>query len=90
VREAGILGDASLTFAELDRQFAAGARIVTGHTGDGADAEVPLFAVTPTGRLSIGADGRPPDIGPEDTVIRLALAASVDGRRSVMPPSAPR
>jgi len=69
-REIGILGDRSLTFAELDRRFADGARVVTGRAGDAANG-TPLFAVRPDGRLTIAADGRPlePDSG--DRVIAL-------------------
>jgi hypothetical protein len=78
-REAGILGDRSLTFAELDRQFASGARIVSRSADsvlppEDARSEVPLFAVAHDGRLSIAADGRPPDVRPGDTVIALAVA----------------
>jgi NhaP-type Na+/H+ or K+/H+ antiporter len=76
-REAGILGDRSLTLAELDRQFAAGARIVSRNADDGfsagaAPAEVAFFAVGHDGQLSIAADGRPPDVRAGDTVIALA------------------
>jgi hypothetical protein len=79
-KEAGIFGNRSLTFAELDRQFAEGARIVTRSSGvEGADGEVPLFVVTPDGRLSIAADGQPPTARPVDTVI--ALVEGGDGRR---------
>lgn len=70
LRERGILGDRSLTFAELDRQFADGARIVTGSAGDAPDG-TPLFAVTPDGRLSIAADGRPLELESGDRVIAL-------------------
>src|SRR5215207_5319608 len=75
-REAGILGDRSLTFAELDRQFAAGARIVSRSVdhildAEGSRTEVPLFAVAHNGRLSIAADGRPPNMRSGDTVIIL-------------------
>jgi NhaP-type Na+/H+ or K+/H+ antiporter len=75
-REAGILGDRSLTFAELERQFAFGARIVSRSANqlldaEGSRTEVPLFAVTRNGRLSIAADGRPPEIRSGDTVIVL-------------------
>jgi NhaP-type Na+/H+ or K+/H+ antiporter len=80
-REAGILGNRQLTFAELDRQFAAGARIVSrnadespGH--DASRTEVPLFAVSPDGRLSIAANDRPPRVGPGDTMIVLAAVTS--------------
>jgi NhaP-type Na+/H+ or K+/H+ antiporter len=69
-RERGILGDRSLTFAELDRRFTEGARIVTGSGGDAADG-TPLFAVTPEGRLTIAADGRPLELESGDRVIAL-------------------
>jgi NhaP-type Na+/H+ or K+/H+ antiporter len=69
-RERGILGDRSLTFAELDRRFAEGARIVTGRAGDAGDG-TPLFAVTPEGRLTIAADGRPLELESGDRVIAL-------------------
>jgi NhaP-type Na+/H+ or K+/H+ antiporter len=74
-REPGILGDASLTFAELDRQFEAGARIVSRSASEPLRAgEVPLFAVSGMGGLRIAADGRPLEAHPGDTVIALALA----------------
>ena len=75
--EGGILGDAALTFAELSDQFAAGARIVI-RTAEGpfrpadGSTEVPLFAVGSDGRLSVAADGSPPDMRAGDTVIFLA------------------
>jgi NhaP-type Na+/H+ or K+/H+ antiporter len=78
-REVGILGNRSLTFAEFDRQFAAGARIVNRSTDqvprpEGEPTEVPLFAVTPKGRLSVATDGRALDMGSsDDTVIALVL-----------------
>jgi hypothetical protein len=81
-REAGILGDRTLTFAELERQFDAGATIVT-RTADDVDrsgtirTEIPLFAVTALGRLRIAADGRPLDIGEGDTVVVLVAGAPV-------------
>jgi NhaP-type Na+/H+ or K+/H+ antiporter len=76
-REAGILGNRELTFAELDRQFAAGARIVTRRADESPERdalrpEVPLFAVTPGGRLRIAADGRPPEVRQDDMLILLA------------------
>jgi hypothetical protein len=75
--EGGILGDSALTFAELSDRFAAGARIVI-RTAEGpfrladGSTEVPLFAVASDGRLSIAADGSPPDMRAGDTVIFLA------------------
>jgi NhaP-type Na+/H+ or K+/H+ antiporter len=81
-RESGILGNPELTFAELDRRYAAGARIVSRDAGenpgpgpDHARGQIPLFAVGPGGRLSIAADGRPPRTSPGDTVIVLAERA---------------
>jgi NhaP-type Na+/H+ or K+/H+ antiporter len=78
-RETGIFANRSLTFAELDRQFDRGARIVTtaddhAHRTDGAPGEVPLFAVTPEGQLSVAADGRPPTVQPGDSVVSLVPA----------------
>jgi NhaP-type Na+/H+ or K+/H+ antiporter len=78
-REAGILGDRSLTFAMLETLFAEGARIVawTGDKdgADGAREAVPLFAVGPDGRLGIAADGRALDIRRDDTVIAVLRRA---------------
>jgi len=31
-----------------------------------------LFAITAEGQLSVSADGRPPTMGPDDTVLVLA------------------
>jgi hypothetical protein len=78
-REKGIFGNRSLTFAELERRFADGARIETRNgdqstSGDGSRAEVPLFAVTPTGQLNVAADGRPLAERPGDTLIVLLPA----------------
>jgi NhaP-type Na+/H+ or K+/H+ antiporter len=80
-REAGIFANRSLTYDELDRQFAAGARIVTRMNGDtartvAAQSEVPLFAVTPDGQLRVAADGQPPEVQPGDSVVALVLAGS--------------
>jgi NhaP-type Na+/H+ or K+/H+ antiporter len=71
-RESGILGSRALTFAELERRFDDGARIVTVRAGDvdGAD-HTTLFVVTPEGRLTVAADGRPLQPLPGDTVIAL-------------------
>jgi hypothetical protein len=74
--EAGILGDPSLTFAELDRRFADGARFVTRDGGratsaDGGAPEVALFAVSAGGRLTAAADGRPLARGEGERLIVL-------------------
>jgi NhaP-type Na+/H+ or K+/H+ antiporter len=87
-KEAGILGNRSLTFAELDRQFAAGARIVSRSADEslrpeGTGTEVPLFAVTRDGGLSIAADGRPPRIRTGDTVIALVAVRSPEAAAGV-------
>jgi len=76
-REAGILADRALTFEDLDRQFAAGARLVAVKLdAEGPPprepTEVPLFAISPDGQLSIAADGRPPAVGAADTVLVLS------------------
>jgi NhaP-type Na+/H+ or K+/H+ antiporter len=82
-KETGIFGNRSLTFAELDRQFARGAHIVTRNSAAQAtDGEVPLFAVTPQGRLSIASEGRPATVRPGDTVIALVEASDDCGARS--------
>ncbi len=80
-KEAGILANRSLTFAELARQFATGARIVSRNadqqtTPGDARTEVPLFVVASNGRVSIAADGHSPDARPGDKVIVLALPRS--------------
>jgi NhaP-type Na+/H+ or K+/H+ antiporter len=79
-REVGIFGNRELTFAELDREFAAGARIANRRTNQVPRAEeeptdVPLFAVTPKGRLTVAADGRALDIRSGDTVIALVAGS---------------
>src|SRR5262245_2592297 len=68
--ETGILGHPSLTSAELERQFADGARIVTAKGEDASDG-TPLFAVGPEGRVTIAADGRPLELESGDRVIAL-------------------
>ncbi len=74
--EGGVLADRWLTFAELDREFAAGAQIVSRDSADGqgdagARREVVLFSVTREGRLSVAADGRPPRVRTGDTLVAL-------------------
>jgi NhaP-type Na+/H+ or K+/H+ antiporter len=83
-REPGILGDRSLTFAELERRVAAGARIVSRPAGDGAlrgdgGADLPLFVVGADGRLSATVDGREPVVRPGDTVIAVTNAEGGSG-----------
>jgi hypothetical protein len=65
-----------LLFAELDRQFAAGARLESRAAGEvrnrgGNRQEVALFAVSRGGRLRIASDGRPLAPKPDDTAIVL-------------------
>jgi NhaP-type Na+/H+ or K+/H+ antiporter len=79
-REVGILGNRALTFAELDRQFAAGARITSyladeNRRSDEGAEDVLLAAVSPNGQLRFAADGRVPDVRPGDTVIVLSPPA---------------
>ena len=81
--EIGILGSGALTFAELSRRFAAGARITdhNGHKNAGSGetgTELALFAVAPDGRLSVAADGCSPDIRPGDSVILLVSSEPRD------------
>jgi hypothetical protein len=73
-KEVGIFASPSLTFAELDRVFAAGARVVSVQAnGDSTPhGAVVLFAITPAGQLSIAADGRPPAARPGDTLLLLS------------------
>jgi len=79
-REAGIFVDRSLSFAELDRRFAAGARIVT-RSGDApptlsGESELVLAVVAPDGQLRVAADGRPPKVHPGDAVVALVPIGS--------------
>jgi len=74
--ETGILGDAGLTFAELTRRFADGARFITREANgtpeaDGKRTDVPLFVVSHDGRLIAATDGHPPTARPGDTLIVL-------------------
>jgi hypothetical protein len=76
LRETGILGNRSLTFAELERLFGGGARLEVraagvAADGDGTGHDVPLFAVSAGGRLRIAADGRPLGLRDGDTVVVL-------------------
>jgi NhaP-type Na+/H+ or K+/H+ antiporter len=88
-REAGILGNRSLMFAELERLFAEGAQIVTRGADQMLDLnpdpnETPLFAVRGEGKLSGATDGRQLDIRPGDTVIVLVsgLPDAAEGKGS--------
>jgi NhaP-type Na+/H+ or K+/H+ antiporter len=80
--QGGILGSRALTFAEIDRRFAADWRIVEhGHEewdpyGAEGDESVPLFLVTSGARLTIVVAGRPLGVRPGDTVIALERSAS--------------
>jgi NhaP-type Na+/H+ or K+/H+ antiporter len=81
--EAGIFVGERLTFTELSRRFAEGARVITG-TAVGEDA-LPLFAVARDGGVSVATDGRRPAVRPGDTVIALTageLIATRPSRRS--------
>jgi NhaP-type Na+/H+ or K+/H+ antiporter len=82
-REVGIFVDSWLTFADLDRQFAAGALVVSAAADEllrpgRTVAEAILFAVSPGGELSVAADGRGPDLRPGDMAVVLALAGASD------------
>jgi NhaP-type Na+/H+ or K+/H+ antiporter len=73
--EAGLLGHPALTFAELERRFARGARFVTRDVGEAAPegnpAVLPLFVVRARRRLMVASDGREPAAQAGDTVIEL-------------------
>jgi NhaP-type Na+/H+ or K+/H+ antiporter len=79
--ETGILGSSALTFAELSRLFAEGARFVN-RSGDenarpdATQTEVPLVVVGAEGRLRFVTEGLAPDPQSGDTVIHLALAGT--------------
>ena len=82
----GVLGGEELTFEELTRRFASGERLVAAPAGGehGAAAApwpagIPLFVVTPGGRLRVAADGSDPEIAAGDTVIALAGDVSPGG-----------
>ena len=74
-QETGILGDTRLTFAEMTQRFAQGARVVS-QTVDSRAAQtasdaVPLFVVTPDGKLTVATDGHRPSVHPGDKLIAL-------------------
>ena len=74
--DAGILGNRTLTFAELNNLFEGGARFVSRSAdenprSDDTRTEVQLFAVTSRGRLRVATDGDPLDVRTGDTVIFL-------------------
>jgi NhaP-type Na+/H+ or K+/H+ antiporter len=74
--ESGIFVGESVTYAELSRRFAEGARVVTrtaGRDGDGVmgEGEIPLFAIASDGEVSVATDGRRPTVHPGDSVIGL-------------------
>ncbi len=73
VAEAGILGGDDLTFDELSRRFAAGARLVDAvHRADSGPAgRTVLIVVTPEGTLRVATDERGPAARTGDTVIVL-------------------
>jgi hypothetical protein len=71
--ETGILGGPTLTFEELDRRFAAGARFVSRHPLDeNGTTDVVLFSVTPDGRLRAGTDGDGRVVARRERLIVLA------------------
>ena len=72
--DAGILGTATLTFAEMNRRFAAGARIVTRGPGEAVgitNGEVALCAVSRGGRLRVAPEGEAGPRGAGDTLVVL-------------------
>jgi hypothetical protein len=71
------LFDGDLTFAELERRFGSGARIVSGADGQPGDHLTPLFVVSAAGELRVVTAGRRPRESAGDTTIYLAEATSV-------------
>jgi NhaP-type Na+/H+ or K+/H+ antiporter len=69
--ETGILGSTELTFEELDRRVAAGARFASRASTDPTNTDVVLFTVTPDGRLRARVDGRGSDPTPGERLIVL-------------------
>jgi hypothetical protein len=73
--EQGILGADMLTSAELERRFAAGARLVEESPNGGPpDGGVALFVVTADGDLRVASAGKPPPRKAGDRVIALVGA----------------
>ena len=86
--EGGILGNRDLTFAEISRRFAAGARFVS-LTADQSgltqrrQGEL-LCAVSPDGRLSVVTEGGQPAVESGHTMIYLVPpVGATDQRRAV-------
>jgi hypothetical protein len=63
-----ILGDDDLTFAELSRRLAEGARLVEDHS----DGALPLFVVGDGGSLRVVTAAEPLQLGPGERTIALA------------------
>jgi len=77
--ESGILGDSALTYPELERLFAEGARLVERRAADsgGGDSsgELPLFAVA-NGSARVATAERGLDVRPGDSLVVLERAGS--------------
>jgi NhaP-type Na+/H+ or K+/H+ antiporter len=69
--EAGILGGPDLTFDEVARRFAGGARLVVRDADGFPGSDAALFVVGADGRLSVAADGYAPDVRRGDKIIAL-------------------
>jgi hypothetical protein len=67
--------DPAMTYEELSRRFASGARLVALPDGAGAMSAAPLFVVSADGDLRVVGPEEPPSPAPGDTVIALAPAA---------------
>jgi NhaP-type Na+/H+ or K+/H+ antiporter len=85
--ETGILGSRDLTFDEISRRFAAGARFVSVTADQSAPPQRGqgelLCAVSPDGRLSVVTEDGQPAVVPGDTMICLVPPA--EGRISAEP-----
>jgi NhaP-type Na+/H+ or K+/H+ antiporter len=84
--EGRIIGNRALTFAEISRRFAADGKIVQRQGGEGgsgdAEGDVPLFIVSPGGRLTVVVDASPLESRPGDVVLALAQPADGMGARA--------
>ena len=85
--EGGILGSRDLTFAEISRRFAEGARFASLTVGQSVQTQRGqgelLFAVSPDGRLSVVTEGGQPAVEPGHEMI--CLVPPVEGRISAEP-----
>jgi NhaP-type Na+/H+ or K+/H+ antiporter len=70
--ETGILGSEELTFEELDRRYAAGARFASRAAAEIGPTDVVLLAVTADGRLRAAAERHAPELTGGERLIVLS------------------